>query len=100
VTPTAPTEWMSPLREIERATQEQAKSLSLDMAAPGARDELRAMLDAQVSRWREDYQRGRRPLDIADPEAAVDRALRNLTGYGPLEPLLADPDVWEIMMRG
>jgi pilus assembly protein CpaF len=100
VTSTAPAEWTSPLREIERATQEQAKSLSLDMAAPGARDELRAMLDAQVVRWREEYQRGRRPLDIADPEAAVDRALRNLTGYGPLEPLLADPDVWEIMING
>ena len=29
----------------------------------------------------------------------ADRAYRNLAGYGPLEPLLADPDVWEIMVN-
>ena len=33
----------------------------------------------------------------------MDRAYRNLAGYGPLEPLeplLADGDVWEIMVNG
>ena len=25
------------------------------------------------------------------------RAFRNLTGYGPLEPLLADDDVWDLL---
>jgi pilus assembly protein CpaF len=30
----------------------------------------------------------------------VERAYRNLAGYGPLEPLLADDDVWEIMVNG
>ncbi len=25
--------------------------------------------------------------------------LRNLVGYGPLEPLLADDDVWEILVN-
>jgi pilus assembly protein CpaF len=29
----------------------------------------------------------------------AERAWRNLTGYGPLEPLLADEDVWEIMVN-
>ena len=29
----------------------------------------------------------------------ADRAYRNLAGYGPLEPLLADDDVWEIMIN-
>jgi Flp pilus assembly CpaF family ATPase len=100
MTSTAAAEWASPLRAIERAAQDQAKLLSLDMGEPGAREQLRAVLDDQVARWRQEYRRGRRPLDIADPEAAIERALRNLTGYGPLEPLLDDPDVWEIMVNG
>ena len=45
------------------------------MGEPGARQQLRALLDEQVARWQRDYRRGLRPLDIADPEAAVERAL-------------------------
>ncbi len=70
------------------------------MGEPGAREQLRAVLEQEVARWRQEYRKGLRPLDIADPEAAVERALRNLIGYGPLEPLLEDPDVWEIMVNG
>ncbi len=36
---------------------------------------------------------------LADPAGVAERAWRNLAGYGPLEPLLADPDVWEIMVN-
>jgi pilus assembly protein CpaF len=97
---TASAEWTSPVREIERAVQERAKAANLDMAAPGAGEQLQELLIDEVGRWRTEYRRGRRAVDIADPEAAVERALRNLTGYGPLEPLLADPDVWEIMVNG
>jgi pilus assembly protein CpaF len=93
-------EWTSPLREIERAVQERAKAAELDMSTPGASEQLRTVLVEEVSFWRDEYRKGRRPVDIADPEAAVDRAYRNLSGYGPLEPLLADPDVWEIMING
>ena len=92
--------WTSPLREIERAVQERAKEADIDMSEPLARDRLQALLVDEVSRWRDEFRRGRRPLDIADPDAAVERGLRNLAGYGPLEPLLADPDVWEIMVNG
>ncbi len=93
-------EWTSPLREIERAVQERAKAAELDMSTPGASEQLRTVLVEEVGFWRDEYRKGRRPVDIADPEAAVDRAYRNLSGYGPLEPLLADPDVWEIMING
>jgi pilus assembly protein CpaF len=96
---TAGAGWVSPLRAVERAVQDEAKERSLDMSQPGARDQLRSLLDQQVERWRDEYRKGRRPVDIADPEAAAERALRNLTGYGPLEPLLDDPDVWEIMIN-
>jgi pilus assembly protein CpaF len=99
-TPAAPAGFASPLREIERAAQERAKAADLDMSAPGAAEEMQALLVQEVELWREEYRRGRRPLDIADPGGAVERALRNLTGYGPLDPLLEDPDVWEIMING
>jgi pilus assembly protein CpaF len=91
--------WESPLASIERAVQERAKTDALDMSVAGSLDSLRALLEDEVHRWRAEYQRGRRPHDIADPDRAVDRALRNLAAYGPLQPLLDDPDVWEIMVN-
>jgi pilus assembly protein CpaF len=70
------------------------------MADPGAKEVLRRFLVEEVASWRADYTEGKRPFDIVDPEAAVEKALRNLVGYGPLEPLLAEADVWEIMVNG
>lgn len=70
------------------------------MESAGAVDRLRQLLAEEVETWRSEYRRGRRPVDIADPAMAIERALRNLAGYGPLESLLADPDVWEIMING
>jgi pilus assembly protein CpaF len=92
--------WTSPLREIEVAIQERAKAESLDMNDPAAHAILRQLAVAEIERWHGEYLRGQRCADIADPEAAAERALRNLTGYGPLAPLLDDPDVWEIMVNG
>ncbi|MDP8969038.1 MAG: Flp pilus assembly complex ATPase component TadA, partial [Actinomycetota bacterium] len=57
------------------------------------------LIDDEVARWSEDYKRGLRPFDLADPETVAERAYRNLAGYGPLEPLLDDDDVWEIMIN-
>jgi len=90
---------LSPLAEIERAVQERAKQLLLDMTADDGTARLRALIREEVARWSADYKRGLRPFDLADPEAVVERAYRNLVGYGPLEPLLADDDVWEIMIN-
>jgi pilus assembly protein CpaF len=42
---------------------------------------------------------GLRPFDLSNPELVAERAYRNLTGYGPLGPLLADDDVWEIIVN-
>ena len=92
--------WVSPLRQIELCAQQRAKEADLDMADPGAKEVLRRFLVEEVASWRADYTEGKRPFDIVDPEAAVEKALRNLVGYGPLEPLLAEADVWEIMVNG
>jgi pilus assembly protein CpaF len=92
--------WVSPLVEVERAVQERAKAISLDLVADGGAEQLRALIEDEVARWSDDYKRGLRDFDLADPPMVVERAYRNLAGYGPLEPLLADDDVWEIMVNG
>jgi len=90
---------LSPLQEIERRVQQRAKEISLDVADSDGTAKLRALIDDEVEAWTADYKRGLRDFDLADPEAVAERAYRNIVGYGPLEPLLADEDVWEIMVN-
>ena len=89
----------SPLADIEARVQGRAKDLALDVRHAGGTDALRDLVAEEVARWRDDHRRGLHDVDLADPEGVADRAFRNLAGYGPLEPLLADPDVWEIMIN-
>jgi pilus assembly protein CpaF len=89
----------SPLVEIERQVQAGAKGRVLDVDGTAGRRALRGMIDEAIAAWRSDFQRGRRPFDLLNGPALADRAFRNLAGYGPLEPLLADDDVWEIMIN-
>jgi pilus assembly protein CpaF len=89
---------LRPLEQIERAVQERAKDISLEMSGPG-KDKLRALIADEVARWSLDHRRGLRPYDLSDPELVAERAYRNLAGYGPLEPLLDDDDVWEVMVN-
>ena len=89
----------SPLAEIEQRVLDRAKAETLDLDAQGAAVRLRELLTDEVGRWTLDFKLGRRPYDLPDPELVVERASRNLTGYGPLDPLLADDDVWEIMIN-
>jgi Flp pilus assembly CpaF family ATPase len=56
------------------------------------------LIGDEVARWNDDHRRGRRAFALPDPELVVERAFRNLARYGPLTPLLADDDVWEIMV--
>jgi pilus assembly protein CpaF len=90
---------VSPLAEIEQRVLARAKEISLDAGAAEGRARLRALIAEEVTSWTIDFKRGRRPHDLADPEATAERAFRNLAGYGPLEPLLEDDDVWEIMLN-
>jgi pilus assembly protein CpaF len=93
------TSGLSPLAEIERAVQERAKDVSLDMSGPGGESSLRELIADEVTRWNDDFRRGRRLRGLPDPELVTERAFRNLAQYGPLTPLLADDDVWEIMVN-
>ncbi|HVF14249.1 MAG TPA: hypothetical protein VM942_06585, partial [Acidimicrobiales bacterium] len=81
---------LSPLQEIERRVQERAANLVLDVAGDDGRTRLRALIDDEVGAWSRDFKRGLRAFDLAEPDLVATRAFRNLAGYGPLEPLLAD----------
>jgi pilus assembly protein CpaF len=90
---------LSPLQEVERRVQLRAKAIALDMADEKGLAELRALVEDEVALWSSDFDRGLRAFDLVDREVVVERAYRNLAGYGPLEPLLADDDVWEVMLN-
>ncbi|HYI61906.1 MAG TPA: ATPase, T2SS/T4P/T4SS family [Acidimicrobiales bacterium] len=90
---------VSPLVEIERAVLDRAQGIALDMGGLDGRARLRGLVEDEVARWSSDFKRGLRAFDLADPGTVTERAHRNLCGYGPLEPLLADDDVWEVMIN-
>jgi pilus assembly protein CpaF len=90
---------LDPLVEIERRVQARAKDLAHDMDGPGGDAGLRALIRDELERWSDDVKRGVRRFDLSEPELVAERAFNNLAGYGPLTPLLADPDVWEIMIN-
>lgn len=89
----------APLAEIEARVQEQAKDADLDLDDTRTRAMLRALVEQEIATWDREHREGRRAEPLHDPIRLADRALRNLAGYGPLEPLLADDDVWEIMVN-
>jgi pilus assembly protein CpaF len=88
-----------PLAEIERAVQEHAKQISLEVSSPGGERRLRQLIDDEVAQWADEHRRGHRAFALPDPQAVAERAFRNLARYGPLTPLLEDDDVWEVMVN-
>lgn len=89
----------TPLQLVEETVLEQAKAIRLDLGDDDAKARLRGLVDDAVASWSADFRRGLRPFDLADPDLLAARTYRNLVGYGPLEALLADDDVWEIMIN-
>ena len=89
----------SPLEIVEQAVLARAKHSALDVSSGEGARRMRSFIDEEVEQWNDDHRRGLRPFDLTDPEIVAERAYRNLTGYGPLGPLLADDDVWEIMVN-
>jgi pilus assembly protein CpaF len=91
--------FVSPLAEIESVVQERAKQLRVDASAPAGARAIEALVREAIQAWDLEYRRGDRSIELADPDRVADRARRNLLGYGPLEPLMADDDVWEVMVN-
>jgi pilus assembly protein CpaF len=86
---------LSPLQEIEHLVQARARELD-SVTAP---QEMETLVGEAIAQWSLDHKRGARPFDLSDPDRLAQRAIWNLTGYGPLAPLLEDDDVWEIMVN-
>jgi pilus assembly protein CpaF len=63
------------------------------LAPERRRDELRAVLASEVAR-------SELPLNAIERERMVQELLDELTGLGPLEPLLADPTIADILVNG
>jgi pilus assembly protein CpaF len=84
----------APLLALERHVQDRCRGLDVDTSAGSAKlDQI--ILDEAMSAL------GRPTASSSDHLAyLVDRCRRDLVGLGPLDPLLADPDVWEIMING
>ena len=89
----------SPVELVEQAVRARAKHSALDVSSSGGAQRMRSFIDEEIEQWNLDHRRGLRPFDLTDPELVAERAYRNLTGYGPLGPLLADDDVWEVMVN-
>lgn len=89
----------SPLRHLERVVQQEAAALALDMADPSSSMTLRHLVEREIDRWNLEHRRGDRAFALSDAEVVAERAMRNLTGYGPLHELLEDDDVWELMVN-
>jgi len=89
----------SPLRSVEVAVLERASTLDLDPTSPDGAERFEQLVDEEIARWSREWAAGRRPTPVHDAPALRARALRNLVGLGPLETLLSDPDVWEVMVN-
>src|SRR3954471_17085350 len=82
---------MEPIEELAGALRERLIERARAGEASGA--DMREQVSALVEREAE-------PLDPADRAALCERVLLLATGLGPLEPLLADPSVDEVMVNG
>src|SRR4051794_5702291 len=82
---------MEPIEELAGALRERLIERARAGEASGA--DMREQVSALVEREAE-------PLDPADRAALCERVLLLATGLGPLEPLLADPGVDEVMVNG
>lgn len=91
--------FVSPLLEIETRVQQAAKAVAIDMKSTDGPERLRSLVDAEIANWADGHRRGLRDFELSEPELVAERVFRNISGYGPLEPLLADDDVWEICIN-
>jgi pilus assembly protein CpaF len=89
----------NPLLAIERAVLDRAKSAGINLDREGAAAALETLVREEVQQWRHDYERGVLSFELADPATTTQRVLHDLLGYGPLDSLMEDDDVYEIMIN-
>jgi hypothetical protein len=81
---------VDPFEDLAEALRRQLIERARDGGAGGAiEDDVRALVEREAT-----------ALPAGEREALAARVLRLATGLGPLEPLLADPAVDEVMVNG
>lgn len=86
-------ETLSPIAMVEERVLAVALAQQLDVAVETDRERLKTIIYACAEQVNGQLIH---PVPIT---LLIDTVERNLCGYGPLEPLLNDPDVWEIMVN-
>lgn len=74
---------------VQRLDPEELNRLSDDRRRPELQASIEKLLDA-----------GGYPLDLSQRRQVVDELLDDMLGFGPLEPLLRDPTVGDILING
>ncbi len=87
---------VSPLARIEATALERATQRKVDVRTAEGAAVLRELVTEAVNA----HLATTSPATDDAATRLIDRAVRDLTGYGPLESLLTDPDVWEIVVNG
>src|SRR5215471_753024 len=81
-----------------RIHQDLLNRLNLDRLAEVKREdgepEIRSLVDGMLDREYRDT-----PLSLAEREALITGVVNELFGLGPLEPLLSDPDISDILVN-
>lgn len=90
---------VTPLESIEQAVQQRTQHLGIDVSTEDGLTKLRSVIYEETTNWNESSFHNVGVERIRDTDAFVDRVIQNLIGYGPLDVLLNDPDVWEIMIN-
>lgn len=82
--------------EIESLLLDFLRKSEADLNTRASIKSARSVLSELIERWNFEH-----PLaSISEPESFREVVLRNLIGFGPLEPLLEDESVWEISVNG
>lgn len=84
------------LAQLEDSVLQEARQEAIDTSTAGGRERLRTLIASAIA-----ARFGERATDSGGVDIAklATRAFQNLAGYGPLESLLEDPDVWEICVN-
>ncbi|TAN20545.1 MAG: CpaF family protein [Actinomycetota bacterium] len=81
---------------IERQLLEFLRKSEADLNSRASLKIARAELAALIDRWNQNHP----SRLINDTIRFSELVLRNLTGFGPIEPLLEDANIWEISING
>lgn len=84
---------LSPVALVEEQVLTMASTKQLDVGTDTDRERLLAIIRHCAEQVNSQL------IHPVPLRLLIDTVTRNLCGYGPLEPLLNDPDVWEIMVN-